>query len=619
VAGFLRELKRRNVVRVAIAYLAVAWLTIQVVGTLVPILGVPGWVARAVVILLVAAFPVALIIAWAFELTPEGIKRTPSAAADDGVPVRDGGAASGAASISRARSRKWELVVIAALVVALGLALWNREAAPPDAATPTASNETADARPSVAVLPFLNLSSDPEQEYFSDGLAEELLNKLAKLGSLQVTSRTSSFALKGSTDDVGTIAGKLGVAHVLEGSVRKFDTRVRITAQLIDAASGYHLWSETYERELIDIFAIQEEIATSVAEALSVTLGVAEREKLKSGTRNLEAYDEYLAGLSLLNEFGPTQTDRGFAHVRRATELDPNYADAWGVLAVSAVQLAYTYTQDFARAQRDVEETARRALALNPNLATAHAALAHVHTLRKEWVQADQGLQKALELPSDFVVAWDYAQFLEAAGYVEEALEYRLATRQAMPLNVAPAVLLAGTYLALGDDARSSAELLSAETLIGEQAGIRRGRLVVAMTNADTASMRRLLEEDVASTADGNPVSAALLALFDAPETASSTLRTLGADAGRRFPQLQWLSNWAAYYGDAELAVELIATAALEGPHYGRVVWTPVWRDTRQTPMFKELMQELELDDFWRARGWPTYCRPLGDDDFECF
>jgi TolB-like protein/Tfp pilus assembly protein PilF len=619
VAGFLRELKRRNVVRVAIAYLAVAWLTVQVVGTLVPMLGVPSWIARAILILLVAAFPVALIIAWAFELTPEGIKRTPNAAANDAAPAHDGAATNGAVSIPRARSRKWELVVIGALVVALGLALWDRDTASPSAADTAASNVTAEARPSIAVLPFLNLSSDPEQEYFSDGLAEELLNKLAKLGSLQVASRTSSFALKGSDDDVGTIAGKLGVAHVLEGSVRKSGTRLRITAQLIDGASGYHLWSETYERELIDIFAIQEEIATSVAEALSVTLGVAEREKLKSGTTNLEAYDEYLAGLSLLNEFGPTQTERGFAHVRRATELDPNYADAWGLLAASAIQLAYTFTQDFARAERDVEAAAPRALELNPNLVAAHAALAHVQTLRKEWAQADRGLRKALELPSDYVVSWDYAQFLEAAGYMDEALQYRHAARQAMPLNVAPAVLLAGTYHALGDDARSNAELLSAETLIGDQAGIRRSRLFIAMANSDTASIKRLLEEDVASTANTNSASAVLLTLLDAPETAPATLRSLAADAGRRFPQLQWLSTWAAYFGDAELAVELISKAVMEGPHYGRVVWAPVWRDTRTTAPFKELMLELELVDFWRARGWPTYCRPVGDDDFECF
>jgi TolB-like protein len=242
-----------------------------------------------VLILLLAGFPVAVIIAWAVELTPQGIRLT-AGTDQQGAPPR--------APISR----KWDVAIIVVLAVALGFSLWDRDRATTEESRVASSGIAID--PSIAVLPFLNLSSDENQEYFSDGLADELLHKLAKIEGLRVASRTSSFTFKGSNDDMQTIAEKLGVANVLEGSVRRSGETFRITVQLIEAAGGTHLWSETFDRELDDILAVQDEIAETVAARLRITLGVADKERLKTSTDNVDAYDRYLAGISLLNEFG---------------------------------------------------------------------------------------------------------------------------------------------------------------------------------------------------------------------------------------------------------------------------------------------------------------------------
>jgi TolB-like protein len=604
VAGFLTELKRRNVFRVGVAYLVVAWLVVQIVNNLVPLLDVPAWVGRAVLILLVAGLPIALIVAWAFELTPQGIKLT--------------SAGEGSATRYSTPGRKWDFVIIAALAVALGLALWQRgDSPPPETSVAAAGRAAQDAVPSIAVLPFLNLSSDPEQEYFSDGLADELLNKLAKLDGLRVAARTSSFTFKNSSDDLRRIAEKLGVDNVLEGSVRKAGDRIRVTAQLNSAANGSHLWSETYERRLNDIFSVQEEIAEAVATALSGTLGVADRQRLTSSTRNLEAYDHYLSGISLLNEFGRISTERGVAELERATAIDPAYADAWAVLAISYAQRAYTVTRDFEAAQQQIEETARHALALNPDLAPAHAALGHVHFLRREWAAAEEAFRTALSIPSDFVVSWDYAEFLVTAGYLEEALESRKLARQAMPLNVAPAVDLAEAYLFLRDDARAEAEIERATELVGDRFSIAAARDSMAMARNDRETLERGLRNAVAAS-PGDAVASALLSALTSSANARDVLQGLrGQTAGNIGRQLQ-LAAWAAYLSEPDLALEYAREPALKAPLLAQALWAPVMRDARRRPAFKTLMRELRLVEFWRSRGWPTLCRAVGADDFEC-
>ena len=270
---FFDELKRRNVVRVAIAYLIFGWLVIQIGEALLPGFGAPDWVFKTMVLFLATGFPFALLFAWAFELTPDGIKKT-----------RD---VNLSASVTSSTGRTLDFAIIGALVIALGYFVWDRQQLI-DAAEPVPESDTAaaavaspsDVRPveadtkrrSIAVLPFVNMSSDEEQEWFVDGLTEELLNSLARTPDLLVAARTSSFNYKDSDEDIPEIAKALGVEHILEGSVRRSGDRLRVTAQLIRAADGFHLWSENYDRTMDDVIQIQEEVAIQIANALETAM-----------------------------------------------------------------------------------------------------------------------------------------------------------------------------------------------------------------------------------------------------------------------------------------------------------------------------------------------------------
>ena len=288
---FLAELKRRNVVRVGIAYVLIGWVLAQVAEFAFENFGAPDWVLKTFVTLLLLGLPLALFFAWAFEMTPEGIKR------EEDVDRSQ--------SITASTGHKLNYVIIAALVVALGYALWSQrpdEAAESPAAPAAASvteeqdvDKKAPVLQSIAVLPFVNMSSDQAQEWFSDGLTEEILNALARTPDLLVAARTSSFKYKNSDEDIPTIAAALGVAHVLEGSVRSSRDRLRVTAQLIRASDGFHLWSQTYDREPEDVIRIQEEIALEIAKALETAMDPEELARMvSSGTNSVPAYTAYL-------------------------------------------------------------------------------------------------------------------------------------------------------------------------------------------------------------------------------------------------------------------------------------------------------------------------------------
>ncbi len=283
---FYHELRRRKVIRVAIVYAFVAWLLIEVASVVFPGLLLPDWTVRLVIALAIIGFPIALVMAWAIELTPDGIKR-------------ESGTSEQAAEV---------------------------------VATKSITERETDERRSIAVLPFLNLSNDPENEYFSDGMAEELLNLLCKLPQLTVASRTSSFSFKEKDIDLGTVAGKLGVDVILEGSVRRSGDRVRITAQLIDGKSDRHLWSETYDRELKDIFAVQDEIAHHIVEALEIKLTPTQQRSIqkKATTGDMDAYDFYLRGRYF---FERKELDYAQQMFEKAIEQDPEFVLAWAAAA----------------------------------------------------------------------------------------------------------------------------------------------------------------------------------------------------------------------------------------------------------------------------------------------
>jgi TolB-like protein/Tfp pilus assembly protein PilF len=386
--SLIAELSRRNVLRVGAGYLALGWVVTQVTGTVAPALRLPEWTLPMVVWIGVIGFPFVLVFAWVYELTPDGLKRE-----------RD---VDRSASITHLTARRLDVMIIGLLVLALILFAVDRfgperrpaarsvPMAAPGAVAGTAGKPATATSPavpdkSIAVLPFVNMSGDADNEYFSDGISEEILNVLARTPELQVAARTSSFAFKGRSQDIPQIARDLQVRMVLEGSVRRQDDRVRITAQLIDARTGFHVWSQTYDRKLSDIFAIQDEIARAIGDELKVridrgtTPGTPGR-----GTENLDAYDAYLRGLALWQERRDQPLRQAIELFEKAVALDPGFAQAHAGLAlVYAVLPDYSLHMGYPEAYRHALDSAAMALALDPSLPEPYAVLASVGRLNR--------------------------------------------------------------------------------------------------------------------------------------------------------------------------------------------------------------------------------------------
>ena len=389
------ELKRRNVFRVGIAYIIAAWLLLQVADVVLNNIEAPGWVFRVIMLLIGIGFPLIIVFAWAYELTPEGLRRDKRSA--------------GEAETDAPNESK------------------------------QADSTHVPASASVAVLPFVNMSGNPENEYFSDGLSEELLNMLAKVSSLKVAARTSSFHFKGHTGDIADVARRLGVASVLEGSVRQSGARVRITTQLINAEDGYHLWSETFDRELDDIFAVQDEIAIAVVQALKVKLLGKDGARIDAGgTTNPEAFKAYLQGKHYINR-GSDQTGLHSAvqSYRRAVELDPQYARAYAGLALSLDQLATNNFADLDQVVAQAEEAANKAIELAPSLANGYqvrANLAFVYKLDK--VTARESINKAMQLdPGNVGVLIQHAIMCVNTGDIETGLASARTAQELDPIS----------------------------------------------------------------------------------------------------------------------------------------------------------------------------------------
>ena len=415
------ELKRRNVFRVGIAYAVTSWLLIQVTDILLETIGAPPWVMQTMFVVLGVGFVITLFFAWAFELTPEGVKREAEVDRSQSIVQHTG--------------QKLNYTIIALLVLALGYFAWDkfvvqpRDVAKTSAAENAIETEALDETHSIAVLPFVNMSEDSSNEYFSDGLSEEVLNILAKIKEMRVAGRTSSFAFKGKDDDLRTIGEKLNVQSILEGSVRKDEARnrVRITAQLVNVEDGYHLWSETYDRDLDDIFAIQEEIARKVADALKVTLlGEDEARIAAQAVTDLSAYDLYLRGLEQLNKFSFAALNEARTLFTRAIEQDPNYLPAQLKLAQAWLDLAFTgaITNDEAIATSRPLLTS--ILEKNPaNNAEAHVLMARVMGALRD----DSGMQQELQLaldndPRNVEALRVTGRYIFFNGDVEKGFEY---------------------------------------------------------------------------------------------------------------------------------------------------------------------------------------------------
>jgi TolB-like protein/Tfp pilus assembly protein PilF len=433
--SFFEELKRRNVFRVGIAYGVAAWVLLQVADLVLENINAPEWVIQTMMLMVGLGFIAALVIAWAYEMTPEGIKKESDVDRSQSV-VGDTG-------------KKLDRIVIAFLIVAVAVLLYRQsgdqssvEVVPAESTavemdsfepvTPVSAQKT------IAVLPFVNMSSDPEQEYFSDGLAEELLNRLVKNDQLHVAARTSSFQFKGQNLDIADIGRQLKVANILEGSVRKAGNRLRITAQLIQVDNGYHLWSETYEREMDDIFAIQDEISLAISQALETELNATRGAPVSEHpTENLDAYNLYLQARFLLARRGVENMQKANDLFAQAIKLDPQFSNAWSGMAFNnSLLFSYNDTIPLEESVPKTMAAAERAIDLDPSNAEAHVAIGRALQDSFEWRQAETYFERAYALdPKNVGVLNLYGDFLGFIGRFEEGIQMEKKAIELDPLS----------------------------------------------------------------------------------------------------------------------------------------------------------------------------------------
>lgn len=570
------ELKRRNVLRVAAAYAVVAWLLIQVAETVFPLFGYDDTPARIVVVVLTIGFAPSVILAWVFELTPEGIRRERDL---------DSGEARSTTGLDR--------TIIVALVLALGyfavdkfVLSERRVAAVAESARQEGRSEALKASygdKSVAVLPFVNLSGDPEQEYFSDGISEEVMGLLARVPGLRVISRSSAFSFKGRDARAAEVAGELDVAHVLEGSVRRAGERVRIAVRLIEARSDTQIWSSTYDRTLDDIFAIQNEIAEAVVAELEVLLL---RPAPLAEVTDSEAYALYLQSRQLGRRLTPEDLETSNALLEQALAIDEDYASAWDALAVNYIRQA-----NFSLIPQDegfglARAAAERALAIAPDHAGAHATLGWIAMVYDGDLAASAGhFERALALdPNNFLIIGNAAALVRTLGRLEHAIELLIAALARDPLDPVAHANLASVYLAAGRWEEAIAAYRSALRLspgyISAHGGV--GAALLMQGNA-AAALEEFEREGGDETYRLKGRAMALHALGRQAEFRAA-LDELVTHAGQEWPPA--VAQVHAFAGDANAAFQWLDRAVESGAgslrsEFLRPFYRPVYEDGR--------------------------------------
>jgi len=407
-SSFFSELKRRNVYKVAVAYAVVGWVIAQIATQIFPFLEIPNWIVRLVIVLIAIGFPIALVIAWAFEATPEGIKRT-----EDVDPV---------AAARASRKHTWIYVVVIGAAISFALFFLGRYTAGNKSVVTSANEMPAK---SIAVLPFDNLSRDPDNAFFAEGVQDEILTRLAKVADLKVIARTSTQKFKSSPENLPDIAKQLGAVNILEGSVQKVNDQVRVNVQLINALTNAHLWAEIYDRKLSDIFAVQSDIAKTVADTLQARLTGSEKQMMAAQpTNSTEAYELYHKGRSLWGKRSGDNIPKAIAFYEEALTHDPSYALAYAGLADAYVLLPYYTVASLAESVPKAREAALKALKLDPNLAEAHTALGKILNFEVDLTGSVREFQRAIELKPNDATAhhWFSNGPLSALGRFEEAI-----------------------------------------------------------------------------------------------------------------------------------------------------------------------------------------------------
>jgi TolB-like protein len=608
---FFTELKRRNVIRVGILYLISAWLLLQLTDVLSSLLPVPEWTGSLVIVLLAIGFFPTLAFAWVFELTSEGLKR--ESEIDHSV------------SLAASAEQRTNVLITVLLIIAIGSIAVDRLV--PENSSPV--NQTIDAadlaaspamdsdsavidKASIAVLPFADLSPQQDQQYFTDGISEELLNVLVRVDGLRVASRTSSFGYRNTSLNVPTIGEELKVRHILEGSVRKDEQRIRITAQLIDAGTDKHLWSETYDRELSDVFAIQDEIANAIVDALGNELGLFDRPAAITyvpGTENLDAYEVFLKAQASFME--RIRIDESVALYEQAVVLDPNFARAWEGLAAAEVITQERHNSDspeYAEATKRAEEAAHMAIELNPDLSLAYAVLGSLQeTESHDLVKAAELYDVALKNDprNSTVLLWRGLVNL-LAGYVDEAIVDMRACLEVDPAYLNCMNNLSLAYFSKGD-LETGFQLVN--TVLQESFWLVPLEAVSFYVEA------------------GNPlIAAAILDTFTLHQRVPTKYFIFAAqNPGEEDPVgLDRVREWADGKQGMEMAVGLYAFLSrhYEEPAIPLAITYSVWSqhgaDYRKSQYFRQYVREKGLLAYWQKKGFPPQCEPVGDDDFRC-
>jgi len=607
--NFFAELKRRNVYKVAVAYAIVGWLLVQVATQVFPFFEIPNWAVRLIVLVIIIGFPIALVVAWAFELTPQGLKRT------EDVDL--------AAQGSR-KSHAWIYIVVVGAAFSIGLIFVGRYTArnTAGAARTEAATGLSIPQKSIAVLPFSDLSPNHDQESFSVGMAEEILNALAHIRGLKVVGRSSSFFYKGKNVSLKQIGSELGVANVLEGSVRKQGEQVRIISALTRAADGLQVWSKTYNGTLANIFDLQESFARDIAGELNVVLAdPSEGRLVDKPTDDAQAYALFIEAQTLVSQRVGDSLPRAIALLKEATRLDPNFARAWGKLAVAlAVEPQYSGA-DWQTNWAAAEKAAHRAIDIDAKSAEAYAALGYIDFSRRRYREMVEPAQRAIVIdPNNVTANFWLANQLAAMGRLAEA---ETVNDRALGADPANALLIFYKSMARwnrGDNATAVKLGKRAQALGSPLGGSVLGFSAAAEGDLDSGA--ESFSEGFGAFKSGFN-KAELAAIFRA-SYGDEAKRTAGLAVIAAHPHDQFAGTLLLLLGEPE---QSFASFERDGiglsDAYYTFLWQPdAWsRKARQYPAFQAFAKRIGLVDYWKQNRWPDLCQPTperGPDAFTC-
>jgi len=599
---FLGEMKRRNVFRIGMAYIVASWVVIQIGDIIATNFGAPPWVMGVVITFVISGLPVALFLTWTFAITTDGLRKE-----SDLLKVP---------TLIRTSGGKLDTITMALLAVVVGMVALDRYMPVPEGpevaigvAQPVVvaepEPEPVIVENSIAVLPFTNMSAEPNQEYFSDGLSEELLNVLTHVDGLVVASRTSSFAFKNDTRNIRQVARALRVANILEGSVRKVGDRLRITAQLIDTSNDRQLWSDSYDRNMDDIFQIQDEIANAIVSALTAELGVGlEAVTVDSVTSNLDAYDLYLKGreMFIARENLPTS----WQLLGQATSMDPQFAQAWEALAAVHFVATSWLTGDGIDHSALALAAAHRALEINPDLSMAYAVIGMEHEATGEGqIGAIRNLDMAIEKNPKNSTAWLWrAITFKDMGYFEKAI-----ADLEECLSIDPGYLICSQYLATS--------LLSMGQI---EAGVK--QFESTFENNFHSTDEAFVSYYVNSGQRNMALLIAALAVRRQFAPVKDWIEAIENPLEDHTARVERFNKWGADYNITVCDMNEVAVAFRQEDCFmsignANMNWHPDAAYYRKKPAFKEFVN-ANFMEYWQQNGFPPQCRPLADGDFEC-